>query len=63
VVLADSSKFRSRSSLILCPLDRITTVITDEGIPDSAVQMLEQAGVQVIAAPVEAAQASAAGGG
>ncbi|MEH0074552.1 DeoR/GlpR family DNA-binding transcription regulator [Pannonibacter sp. Q-1] len=63
VVLADSSKFRSRSSLILCPLDRITTVITDEGIPDSAAQMLEQAGVQVIAAPVEAAQASAAGGG
>ncbi|MFN4125993.1 DeoR/GlpR family DNA-binding transcription regulator [Pannonibacter indicus] len=63
VVLADSSKFRSRSSLILCPLDRITTVITDEGIPDSAVQMLEQAGVQVIAAPAEAAQASAAGGG
>ncbi|WP_186391266.1 MULTISPECIES: DeoR/GlpR family DNA-binding transcription regulator [unclassified Pannonibacter] len=63
VVLADSSKFRSRSSLILCPLDRITTVITDEGIPDSAAQMLEQAGVRVIAAPVEAAQASAAGGG
>ena len=63
VVLADSSKFRSRSSLILCPLDRIATVITDEGIPDSAAQMLEQAGVQVSAAPVEAAQASAAGGG
>ncbi|MFN3497178.1 MAG: DeoR/GlpR family DNA-binding transcription regulator [Pannonibacter indicus] len=63
VVLADSSKFRSRSSLILCPLDRIATVITDEGIPDSAAQMLEQAGVRVIAAPVEAAQASAAGGG
>ena len=29
VVLVDSSKFRQRSSLILCGLERITTVITD----------------------------------
>ena len=34
VVLVDSSKFRSRSSLILCGLDRIATVITDDGIED-----------------------------
>ena len=31
VVLVDSSKFRQRSSLILCGLARITTVITDDG--------------------------------
>ena len=31
VVLVDSSKFRQRSSLILCGLARIATVITDDG--------------------------------
>ena len=30
VVLVDSSKFAQRSSLVLCPLNRITTVITDD---------------------------------
>src|SRR5690606_34012925 len=34
VVLADSTKFRQRSSLILCPLERISTIITDRGISD-----------------------------
>ena len=32
VVLVDSSKFDNRSSLVLCPLDRIDTLITDDGI-------------------------------
>ncbi|MXN64386.1 DeoR family transcriptional regulator [Stappia sp. GBMRC 2046] len=50
VVLVDSSKFKKRSSLILCPLTRITTVITDEGIPDRAAQMLEDAEVRLIVA-------------
>ena len=51
VVLVDSSKFEQRSSLMLCPLNRITTVITDEGIPDKAAAMLEAAGVSLIVAP------------
>ncbi|WP_417670036.1 DeoR/GlpR family DNA-binding transcription regulator [Roseibium sp.] len=59
VVLVDSSKFKSRSSLILCPLERISTVITDEGIPDSAAQMLEQADVKLVVAQVNAAQSKA----
>ena len=50
VVLADSSKFRQRSSLILCPLSRITTVITDEGIEDKEAKMLETEGVNLIVA-------------
>ena len=50
VVLVDSSKFRKRSSLILCPLERITTVITDNGIRDEDRQMLETAGVGLIVA-------------
>src|SRR6185312_663675 len=50
VVLADSSKFSGRSSLVLCGLDRITTVITDRGIRDEDRQMLETAGVGLIVA-------------
>ena len=50
VVLADSSKFRLRSSLILCRLSRIATVITDEGIEDREAKMLEEAGVRLIVA-------------
>ncbi len=55
VVLADSSKFRKRSSLILCGLKRIATVITDSGIEDREAAMLENAGVHLIVADVRAA--------
>lgn len=48
VVLVDSSKFDARSSLILCQLERIATVITDNGIEDSAARMLEAAGVALV---------------
>jgi DeoR family ulaG and ulaABCDEF operon transcriptional repressor len=48
VVLADSTKFRVRSSLILCSLRRISTVITDDGIEDREAKMLENAGVSLI---------------
>lgn len=50
IVLADSSKFKAKSSLILCELDRITTVVTDGGIRDEDRQMLETAGVGLIVA-------------
>jgi DeoR family ulaG and ulaABCDEF operon transcriptional repressor len=58
VVLVDSSKFKKRSSLILCPLDRITTVITDNGIRDEDRQMLEDAGVGLIIADRAASEQS-----
>jgi DeoR family ulaG and ulaABCDEF operon transcriptional repressor len=54
-VLIDSSKFRQRSSLILCPLSRITTVITDDGVEDREAKMLEAAGVALVVAPMPAA--------
>lgn len=60
IVLVDSSKFRQRSSLVLCPLNNIDTVITDEGIPDKAAAMLDAADVKLIVAPVEAAKAEGA---
>ena len=52
VVLVDSSKFRNRSSLILCPLRRIHVVITDDGITDREAQMLDDADIRLIVAPV-----------
>jgi DeoR family transcriptional regulator, ulaG and ulaABCDEF operon transcriptional repressor len=56
IVLVDSSKFQNRSSLILCPLDRATTIVTDDGITDSARRMVEDAGIKLlIAAPESAA--------
>ncbi len=54
VVLADSSKFQQRSSLILCGLERIATVITDSGVEDRHAAMLEEAGVRLIVAEVQA---------
>ncbi|TYC65168.1 DeoR/GlpR transcriptional regulator [Stappia sp. BW2] len=63
VVVADSSKFSARSSLILCPLERISTVITDDGIPDSAANMLEQADIHLIVAETSAAQTKATSNG
>jgi DeoR family transcriptional regulator, ulaG and ulaABCDEF operon transcriptional repressor len=62
IVLVDSSKFKNRSSLVLCPLSRIDTVITDEGIPDKAAAMLEAADVTLIVAPYGAAAAEEAAG-
>jgi DeoR family transcriptional regulator, ulaG and ulaABCDEF operon transcriptional repressor len=59
VVLVDSSKFKNRSSLVLCPLDRIDTVITDEGISDRDAAMLEAADVKLIVAPMGRAQQQA----
>ncbi|MGB5865272.1 MAG: DeoR/GlpR family DNA-binding transcription regulator [Sulfitobacter sp.] len=56
IVLADSSKFSNRSSLILCPLERIDTLITDEGIDDRIAAMLEAAEITLIVVPSGAAQ-------
>ena len=53
VVLADSSKFKSRSSLILCPLERVSTIITDDGIDDRDRRFIETAGIELIVATVD----------
>ncbi|GGH41987.1 transcriptional regulator, DeoR family [Cribrihabitans marinus] len=60
VVLADSTKFEQRSSLVLCPLNRITTVITDDQISDKAAAMLEAAEVTLIVAQPGGAQKNVA---
>jgi DeoR family transcriptional regulator, ulaG and ulaABCDEF operon transcriptional repressor len=58
VVLADSTKFDARSSLLLCPLSRIHTVITDEGISDRDANMLQAADIQLIVAQAGVADQS-----
>lgn len=57
IVMIDSSKFRKRSSLILTPLETVSTIITDEDISDEAARMVEAAGVTLIIAGATASQA------
>lgn len=47
VALVDSSKFRSHASLLLCALEQVDLVITDEGIGRAERAMLRKAGVEV----------------
>jgi DeoR family ulaG and ulaABCDEF operon transcriptional repressor len=55
VVLADSSKFLSSGAgLILCPLQKLHCVITDDRVSEASVRMLEGAGVKVITVSPEA---------
>jgi len=60
VLLIDSSKFASRSSLILCPLDRIHTIITDDGVSPRDAKMVEQSGIRLIVVAEEKAAAGEA---
>lgn len=55
VLLVDSTKFQNRSSLVLCPLERATTIITDDGISDEARRMVEDAGIRLLIAVPESA--------
>lgn len=54
IVMIDSSKFRKRSSLILCSLENVSTIITDEGVPDDAARLVEDAGIKLIVAGASA---------
>ncbi|MFV0360220.1 DeoR/GlpR family DNA-binding transcription regulator [Tropicimonas sp.] len=58
IVMADSSKFRNRSSLVLCPLGRIDTLITDEGIDDRSAAMIEAADIRLVIAATSSAAMS-----
>lgn len=54
IVLADSSKFAAKGSLVVCPLERVDTLITDEATSPEALAMLAAAGVNTIVAPLAA---------
>jgi DeoR family ulaG and ulaABCDEF operon transcriptional repressor len=51
VVLVDSTKFLRHSSLVLCPLERISTIVTDERIGAEARALVEAAGVTLVVVP------------
>lgn len=51
VVLLDGSKFAVRGSLVVCPLSRLDTLITDTSAPSEALAMLREEGVNVVVAP------------
>lgn len=55
IVLADASKFKRRSSLLICSLNRIDTLITDERIDKTSISMLEDAGIKIIIAELNSA--------
>jgi hypothetical protein len=50
IVLVDSSKFAQRSSLIVCALERVHTIITDDAVSGETAAMIEAAGVKLIVA-------------
>ena len=50
IVLVDSSKFVARGNIVVCPLTRVSTVVTDTGAPAQMVDHLRGAGVEVILA-------------
>lgn len=50
VVLADSSKLRRQSAIIVAPLDKVSTLITDTGATEAMLEPFRDAGVEVILA-------------
>ena len=57
VALMDASKFLAKGSLVVCPLSRVDTLITDAGAPDEGLQMARDAGVKTIVVEFERAPA------
>jgi DeoR family transcriptional regulator, ulaG and ulaABCDEF operon transcriptional repressor len=53
IVIADSSKFEQRGSMAVCPLSRVSTLITDSGAPAATLNTVRAAGVEVIVLDVE----------
>jgi len=50
VVLADSSKFAAPAGHVVCALDEIDILVTDEGLSDATAQLIERSGVELVVA-------------
>ena len=66
VVIADASKFEARGSMVVCPLQRVHTLITGASAPAAVLDHIRAAGVTVVtiaddAVPDEGAGATGAG--
>ncbi len=53
IVIADSSKFEARGNMVVCPLTRVSTVVTDPGAPEAMLDQLAAAGIEVVIATPE----------
>jgi DeoR family ulaG and ulaABCDEF operon transcriptional repressor len=51
ILLVDSWKFQTQSGTIVCRLDEIDTVVTDDGIAPDQRAMLADAGLNIVIAP------------
>ncbi len=60
VVIADSSKFESRGSMVVCQLSRVHTLVTDDAAPPQMIDHLRSLGVNVVIAEHESALALSA---
>lgn len=60
IILLDSTKFEARGNMVVCPLSRVHTVITDPGIPRAMKEQLRSQGVEVLIADPAEAKLSAA---
>ncbi len=54
IVLADSRKLRQRSSMIVAPIERMSTLVTDAGASDEELEPFRRAGVRVITVDADA---------
>ena len=52
IVMADSSKLRQKSAMIVTGLERISTIITDDGAKPEELEVFKAAGIKVIVASV-----------
>jgi DeoR family ulaG and ulaABCDEF operon transcriptional repressor len=50
IVLADSRKLRQRSAMIVAPVERISTLVTDTGARDEELEPFRKAGIRVLLA-------------
>jgi DeoR/GlpR family transcriptional regulator of sugar metabolism len=50
--MADSSKLRRKSAMIVAGLDRINTIVTDDGAKPEELEEFQAAGIKVIVAKV-----------
>jgi DeoR/GlpR family transcriptional regulator of sugar metabolism len=48
IAMVDGSKFAVTAMAVVCDIQRLTTVVTDEDAPADEVRRLEEAGVEVV---------------
>ncbi len=53
IVVADSSKFEVRGSMVVCQLSRVHTLVTDAGAPPQILNHIRSMGVQIVIAKQE----------